>query len=76
MNSASVLDQQLPARRRPDGLGRALEKPCAELGLEPRDLVAECGLNDVRSLGRTGEVECFRDGDDVLELAEIHRESR
>jgi hypothetical protein len=75
--------QQLPGRseERRAGGGEAgapadaVEERDAQLGLEPQDALRERGLGHVQRRGRPGEAVVVDDGDDVLDLAEIHSES-
>jgi hypothetical protein len=50
----------------------AIEQLLAELGLEPADLCADARLRDVQPLGGAREVRLVGNGDEVLELSQLH----
>jgi hypothetical protein len=54
------------------GAAGAVEQRRAELALQLADLGADARLGDVHAAGRPGEVGGLGDGDEVLELAELH----
>ena len=49
-----------------------LEQGDAVLAFQPGDLIAQRGLHDVTTRRGPGEVQLLGDGDEVLELADIH----
>ena len=51
----------------------AVEDLYPQLLLEPPDLLAQCGLGDVLTLGRPPEVQLLSDSDEVPQLAQLHR---
>src|SRR5262249_10327707 len=53
---------------------RAIEQADAELVLERADLLAERRLRHVQAGGRAREVQLLGDGDEVAEVAELHRD--
>jgi hypothetical protein len=50
-----------------------LEQRRPELALEVADLPTQWRLRDVQPLGGAAEVQFFGDGDEVAEVAELHR---
>ncbi len=55
-------------------LAGPVEQRLAEVELELADLRADAGLADVHALGGPGEVRGFDDGDEILQLANIHNQ--
>jgi hypothetical protein len=51
---------------------RALQESDPELDLEPAQLLADRGLDDVQALGRAPEVQLLGDGHEVVQLAKLH----
>src|SRR6516225_6149256 len=51
----------------------AIEEWAAELLLETLDGARQCRLRDIASLSGAGEVERFRQGEEVADLKELHR---
>jgi hypothetical protein len=69
-------DEQVGARgRRLRAPGGAVQEPHAELLLQPAHLLGERGLRDPQLLGGAGERPVPRHGHEVLQLAELHRQS-
>jgi hypothetical protein len=66
-------DQEGATRvRQLDPAVRSLEETDAELPLEATDLLTERRLRDVKALRGSTEVQLFRDGDEVPEVAKLH----
>jgi len=57
----------------PHGLGGAVQERLAQLALELADLRTHSRLADVHSFGGAREVRGLDDGDEVLELANVHK---
>jgi hypothetical protein len=51
---------------------RAIEQLDPQLALQPADLLADRGLADVQAFGGAGEAPRVGDGDEVLELPQVH----
>ncbi len=66
-------EQQRTGRGQPHRPAGALEQGDPVLPLQAGDLVAERGLHDVAAGRGTGEVQLLGDGDEVLQLPNIHR---
>ena len=71
----SARDQQLTGVRDRDLTGAPLHERQSHLLLEPLDLLRESGLGDVLPRGSTGEVPLLGECHQVLELAQIHKQS-
>ena len=69
---ARLAEQSLAGGGDPYAARQALEQRPAELALERGDLLRERGLGDEQALGRRGERPLLDDGDEILELAEVH----
>jgi hypothetical protein len=67
-----VLDDRLGARRDRDGAALALEDAHAEFRLQLEDLTAQRRLADVAGRRGAAEVTVVGDGDDILEIAQVH----
>jgi len=63
-------------RREGDPSRGAVEQRAADLVFEAADALAHRGLREVQFLGGAPEVQVPRDGEEALELAEIHRPGR
>ena len=61
-----------PCVRQLDAAVRPMEEPDAEVLLEATDLLTERGLRDVKALRGSAEVQLFRDGYEVAEVAKFH----
>jgi hypothetical protein len=61
-----------PRVRELDSAVRSMEEADAEVLLEAADLLTERRLRDVKALRGSTEVQLFRDGDEVPEVAELH----
>jgi len=70
---ARVLDDRLRARRDGDRAPFALEDAHAEFSLQLEDLAAQRRLADVAGRRSAAEVTVVGDGDDILEIAQVHR---
>jgi hypothetical protein len=66
------LQHPLAVRREADEALPALDDRHAELLLELPDAARQRGLRHVAGLGRAGEVLLAGEGDEVLELTDIH----
>ena len=72
---ARRLEHGAARRRELDAMGRALEQAHGELALEPRDLLAQCGLRDVQALRRAPEVELLGEHHERPQQARVHARS-
>ena len=61
-----------PSVRQLDAAIRPMEEADAEILLEPANLLTERRLRDVQALRGAPEVQLFRDGDEVTEVAKLH----
>ena len=67
-----LLQEDAPGIGQHHVFGAAREKPHAKIGLEPRDLLAECGLRDAQTQCRLGKVKIVRECHERRELPTIH----
>ncbi len=67
-----VLDDRLGARRDGDRAALALEDAHAEFRLQLEDLAAQRRLADVAGRRGAAEMTVVGDGDDILEIAQVH----
>jgi hypothetical protein len=68
-----VAQERRAGRCRLHAPARAREELGPELVLQQPDLVAQRGLRHVQPLGRPAEVQLLGDGDEVAQVAELHR---
>jgi len=69
---ARLAEEALAGRGQPDAARQAFEQLPAELALERRDLLRERRLGDEQELAGGRERTLLDDGDEVLELPEVH----
>ena len=73
---AGPIDERVPCRRRLYFVGAAVEEAVPDLGLQLLQAPAERGLGDFVLLGGEHETAVSVQGDEVLELADFHRDLR
>ena len=70
--AAGVIDDRRRAAGDADDAAFAFEQPHAQRLLELEDLAAERRLTDVAGRGGAAEMAVIRDGDDILQVSQVH----